>query len=62
MAPAPPTPVPMRLVTGSAMTRPVPSSSIAAPEATDVPDAAVVPSAVFDWTRMTPVVTVVAPL
>ncbi len=61
MAPVPPTPVPARLVTGSAITSPVPSSSTAAPLATVVPPA-VVPRAPLDWTRITPVVTVVPPL
>ena len=61
MAPAPPIPVPATLVTGSAMTRPVPSSSTAAPLAMVVPPV-VVPRAPLDWTRITPVVTVVPPL
>ena len=52
-APVPPTPVPMRLVTGSAIARPAPSISIAAPEATVVP-VAVVPRAVAAWTRTMP--------
>ncbi len=61
MAPAPRIPVPATLVTGSAMTSPVPSSSTAAPLAMVVPPA-VVPRAPLDWTRITPVVTVVPPL
>ncbi len=60
-APVPPTPVPMRLVMGSATTRPLPSISIAAPLATVVPPA-VVPSAALHWTRITPVVRVVPPV
>ena len=60
---APPelTPVPMRLVSGSAIVRPAPSISIAAPEATVVP-VAVVPRAVAAWTRTIPALTVVAPV
>ena len=60
-APVPPTPVPMRLVTGSAIASPAPSISIAAPEATVVP-VAVVPRAVAAWTRTIPAPTVVAPV
>ncbi len=60
-APVPLTPVPMRLVTGSAITSPAPSISIAAPEATVVP-VAVVPRAVAAWTRTIPPLTVVAPV
>ena len=52
-APVPPTPVPMRLVTGSAIVSPAPSISIAAPEATVVPVAAE-PRAVAVWTRTIP--------
>ena len=59
-APAAPTPVPMRLVMGSAMARPEPSISSAAPETTLVPPATV-PRAALDWTRSTPTLTVVAP-
>ena len=60
-APVPPTPVPTRLVTGSAIASPAPSISIAAPEATVVP-VAVVPRAVAAWTRTIPALTVVAPV
>ena len=60
-APVPPTPVPARLVTGSAIASPAPSISIAAPEATVVPPA-VVPRAVAAWTRTIPAPTVVAPV
>src|SRR5260221_347083 len=60
-APAPLTPVPMRLVIGSASVRPEPSTSIAAPEATVVVPA-VVPRAVAFWTRAMPALIVVAPV
>ena len=60
-APALLTPVPMRLAMGSAMVRPEPSISMAAPLATLVVPAAV-PRAAADWTRMMPALTVVAPV
>ena len=46
---------------GSAMVRPEPSISMAAPLATLVVPA-VVPNAAADWTRMMPALTVVAPV
>ena len=60
-APAAATPVPMRLVMGSATRSPEPSISRAAPDATVVPPA-VVPRAALDCTRITPAVMVVAPV
>ena len=60
-APARATPVPMRLVMGSAIVRPLPSISMAAVDATVVPPAAV-PRAVLDCRWSTPAVKVVTPL
>ncbi len=60
-APALPTPVPTRLVMGSATVRPEPSISIAAPLATLVAPAGV-PRAAADWIRMMPALTVVSPV
>src|SRR4029077_15459581 len=60
-APAAATPVPVRLVMGSATARPVPSSSMPAPDATVVAPA-VVPRAVLVWARTMPALIVVTPV
>ena len=60
MAPAAAIPVPLRLVMGSPMDRPLPSIWIAAPDATVVaPDVA--PRAVLVWRSRTPADRVVRP-